>query len=210
MEPSLLGRRLAGAMRLRICPVSGGVEMPGEGCAQECVWPPAAASLADARLDGADAVAEPPGEFPDVGPVPRSAAAGGHSKEPRLARSTAELTGAAVVLRRLLGDIEQELGSRHSTDAAGAGGPELAKLLAELEPVRWPRDAAGAEEVETLAAEICRVPRGAARGYLARAGFLRVRRMNRGRDAYRYVYKLRFPGGRGTQPRFVRLTAPVR
>ena len=63
-------------------------------------------------------------------------------------------------------------------------------MLRELAPARCPRMAASAAEIERLAVAACELQPRDARDFLATYGFMRVRRVVRGRNVW--LYKRRF------------------
>ena len=169
------------SMKLCVCPVCADVVSPATGaCAKNCAWPPPGAAI--------NSRASPP-QADDLTA----------NNSAWLARCPAgELTVTAACLRSFLGDIRAELARRRSS-AVGCEAA-LGPLLTQLTPVRWPRQASTGDEVERAAAEACRVPLEAARGYLPGAGFWRLRRVTHGRNTW--LYRFRFPGH--TQQLFVR------
>ena len=150
-------------MPLRFCPLCADIVIQNTGsCFKRCRWPPEEAAIGGAAADGA---------------------AGWIEKCPT---DALEMTSSSY--RKVLDAIDQEIRTRLATASSERAGG-LLMLIRDLVPVRSPRMAAPAAEVERLTVDSCQLPSREARDFLATSGFVRARRVVRGRDVYLYKYR---------------------
>ena len=99
------------------------------------------------------------------------------------------LERTASSYRKVLGALDREICIRREASRSDRS-EGLRTLLRELAPVRCPRMAASAADIERLAVAACKLQPRDVRDNLATYGFMRVRRTVRRRNVW--LYKRRF------------------
>ena len=160
---------------MKFCPLCADIVLSSTGqCVKKCEWPPPETAIGSAPPQGA-CWAE--------------------------GISTDVLESSLASLRRTQEAIQRELEIRRAASASSRGAG-LQVMLREIGPARFPREAACSEDVERLAVACCNLALRDARDFLAEAGFIRIPRVIRGRNAWLYQYRFDPEG----TPSFVRLT----
>ena len=148
---------------LRFCPLCADIVLPNGSCYRRCQWPPVGTAIGGAAVEGGSWVESCP---------------------------TDVLERTASSYRKVLGALDREICIRREASRSDRS-EGLRTLLRELVPVRCPRMAASAADIERLAVAACNLRTRDARDFLAANGhFMRVRRTVRGQNAW--LYKRRF------------------